>query len=269
MNHSLNNVDKNPRDANSKILAIEELATERGNTGGLVKRIDENRELLELLQERVPQFVSSHPWLVGWIQANDNFFTQLEGILETHQMLRMPKDYPRPWPGVREQALALISALQVPALIHLLTSESTAAVAQRLSEAGHRNLGMTPLEMLQPTIVQAVVQLRNAHSKLPAGQVVAQTNEEPQQVAFPSKNKYFEEQALALINALQVPALIHWLSSETPSAVAQRLKEAGHDHFEMMSRVTQETIVAFAISQLQSGRITLSFSADISPMKSI
>lgn len=84
--------------ANRKVMAIEELATKRGTTGGLVKRIDENRELLELLQERVPQFVSSHPWLVGWIQANDNFFTQLEGILETHQALRMPKDYPRPWP---------------------------------------------------------------------------------------------------------------------------------------------------------------------------
>jgi hypothetical protein len=106
MNHSLNNVDKNPRDANSKILAIEELATERGNTGGLVKRIDENRELLELLQERVPQFVSSHPWLVGWIQANDNFFTQLEDILETRKMLFTPSmastlhDYPRRWPAL-------------------------------------------------------------------------------------------------------------------------------------------------------------------------
>jgi hypothetical protein len=94
MNHSHN-----------KIFAIEELATERGNTGGLVKRIDENRELLELLQERVPQFVSSHPWLVGWIQANDNFFTQLEGILETRKMLFTPSmaslhDYPRRWPAL-------------------------------------------------------------------------------------------------------------------------------------------------------------------------
>jgi hypothetical protein len=85
--------------ANRKVKAIEELAIERGNTGGLVKRIDENRELLELLHERVPEFVTSHPWLVGWIRANDHFFTQLEGILETHQAMRMPKDYPRPWPG--------------------------------------------------------------------------------------------------------------------------------------------------------------------------
>ena len=85
--------------ANRKIMAIEELATVRGTTGGLVKRIDENRELLELLQERVPEFVSAHPWLVGWIKANDEFFTQLEGILETHQAWLKLQDYPRPWPG--------------------------------------------------------------------------------------------------------------------------------------------------------------------------
>lgn len=84
--------------ANRKVKAIEELTIQRGSTGGLIKRIDENRELLELLQERVPEFVASHPWLVGWIRANDQFFTQLEGILETHQALRMPQDYPRPWP---------------------------------------------------------------------------------------------------------------------------------------------------------------------------
>jgi hypothetical protein len=89
--------------ANRKVKAIEELAIERGNTGGLIKRIDENREILELLQERVPEFVASHPWLVGWIKANDQFFTQLEGILETNQALLMAQDYPRPWPSQIDQ----------------------------------------------------------------------------------------------------------------------------------------------------------------------
>jgi len=86
-----------------KIKAIEALATQRGNTGGLIKRIDENRELLELLQERVPEFVSSHLWLVGWIKANDQFFTQLEDILETHQALLIPQNYPRLWPSQIDQ----------------------------------------------------------------------------------------------------------------------------------------------------------------------
>lgn len=84
--------------ANRKLKAIDELATKRGNTGGLIKRIDENRELLELLQERVPEFVSSHSWLVGWIKSNDQFFTQLEGILKTHEAQLMSKGYPRAWP---------------------------------------------------------------------------------------------------------------------------------------------------------------------------
>ena len=85
-------------DARRKVKAIEELATKRGNTGGLVKRIDENRELLELLQKEAPEFVSSHPWLIGWIEANDQFFTQLDGILGTAKPPHMP-NYPRPWPG--------------------------------------------------------------------------------------------------------------------------------------------------------------------------
>lgn len=85
-------------DVSRKIKAIEALAIQRGNTGGLIKRIDENRELLELLQARVPEFVSAQPWLVGWIKANDEFFTQLEGILETRQATLMLEDYPRPWP---------------------------------------------------------------------------------------------------------------------------------------------------------------------------
>jgi hypothetical protein len=86
-------------DAHRKVKAIEELATKRGSTGGLVKRIDENRELLELLQRDAPEFVSSHPWLVGWIEANDQFFTQLDGILDTAKPPHTPENYPRPWPG--------------------------------------------------------------------------------------------------------------------------------------------------------------------------
>lgn len=82
-----------------KIKAIEELATTRGNTGGLLKRIDENREVLELLQERVPDFVSSHPWLEVWLRCNDNFFVQLEAILETEKIWGACEGFPRPWPG--------------------------------------------------------------------------------------------------------------------------------------------------------------------------
>lgn len=88
-------------DTYRKVKAIEELATTRGNTGGLVKRIDENRELLELMQKEAPEFVSSHPWLIGWIEANDQFFVQLNGILGTAMPPHMP-NYPRPWPALSQ-----------------------------------------------------------------------------------------------------------------------------------------------------------------------
>lgn len=49
------------------------LATKRGTTGGLFKRIDENRELLQLLHDECPTFLREHSWIEGWIRGNDNF----------------------------------------------------------------------------------------------------------------------------------------------------------------------------------------------------
>lgn len=94
MNNKIDVVKMNLAEAIRKVKAIEELAIQRGTTGGLIKRIDENRELLELIQDRVPEFVSSHPWLVGWVEANDAFFTQLEGILETRKAQHMEEASP-------------------------------------------------------------------------------------------------------------------------------------------------------------------------------
>lgn len=85
--------------AHRTVKAIEGLATKRGSTGGLLKRIDENRELLELLQKEAPEFVSSHPWLIGWMESNDQFFTQLDAILGTAKPQHLPTNYPRPWPA--------------------------------------------------------------------------------------------------------------------------------------------------------------------------
>lgn len=90
----------NPFKANRNLKAIEELVFKRGTTGGLIKRIDENRELLELLQSKAPEIISTHPWIVGWIKANDDFFVQMEQILkvEIENKSRPHKNYPRPWP---------------------------------------------------------------------------------------------------------------------------------------------------------------------------
>ena len=45
--------------------------------GGVFKRIDENRELLEVLQQKAPEFLQKNPWVYLWIEAHDEFFTEL------------------------------------------------------------------------------------------------------------------------------------------------------------------------------------------------
>lgn len=81
----------------SRLKAIETLCNTRGSTGGLIKRIDENRELLEVLQRDSPAFLADHPWVVGWIAANDAFFCQLNAVIRSRQP-GLSLAYPRPWP---------------------------------------------------------------------------------------------------------------------------------------------------------------------------
>lgn len=73
-------------------------------SGGVYKRIDENRELLELLNSKTPEFVKAHPWVVGWLESNDEFLTQLavdvpvsEGQFIPGQ-LNTASVFPRQWP---------------------------------------------------------------------------------------------------------------------------------------------------------------------------
>lgn len=46
--------------------------------GGIYKRIDENRELRELLQSKAPEFLAAHPWVNGWFDSADGFLVDLE-----------------------------------------------------------------------------------------------------------------------------------------------------------------------------------------------
>ncbi|MDD2892551.1 MAG: hypothetical protein PHF20_01360 [Halothiobacillaceae bacterium] len=46
--------------------------------GGIYKRIDENRELMELLQAKAPEFLAAHPWVNSWLDSTDGFLVDLE-----------------------------------------------------------------------------------------------------------------------------------------------------------------------------------------------
>lgn len=72
--------------------------TVKNTEGGILKRIDENRELLDLLNIAAPDFISNHQWVVGWFKSQDDFLLKLANELR----IKIPSEetnYPRPFNG--------------------------------------------------------------------------------------------------------------------------------------------------------------------------
>lgn len=72
--------------------------------GGIYKRIDENRELLELLMAEAPQVLAAKPWIVGWLESQDRFLRDIESAVPLTDV-QFPEHesasgrrFPRPWP---------------------------------------------------------------------------------------------------------------------------------------------------------------------------
>jgi len=67
---------------------------------GIFKRIDENRELLELLQEKSPHLLEQAPWVVSWLKSQDQFLSDLAEVADVtnHFEYKTGRKYPRPWP---------------------------------------------------------------------------------------------------------------------------------------------------------------------------
>lgn len=53
--------------------------------GGVLKRIDENRELLELLYKDASDFIDDHPWVIEWFKSQDRFLLQLAEKITTKE----------------------------------------------------------------------------------------------------------------------------------------------------------------------------------------
>lgn len=77
----------------------------RRHHGGIYKRIDENRELLELLQREVPELLVRQPWIISWLESQDGFLCDLEAAVPLIDDVQFPNRnspsgdrFPRPWP---------------------------------------------------------------------------------------------------------------------------------------------------------------------------
>lgn len=82
--------------AKRKLSEIQHIALTESR--GIHKRIDENRELLELLQKEHPEVLREHFWIEGWLESQDSFLIALERVLGLPPV-RLPSGFPRQWPG--------------------------------------------------------------------------------------------------------------------------------------------------------------------------
>jgi hypothetical protein len=112
-----------------RLKAIEDVASRVGR--GVHKRIDENRELLELLQSKCPEFMDKHHWVQGWLLSHDDFFTYLADAAlipnpweERNKMALRP--FPRAWPGIWQAKKPSFEMLNSPNI----GSEPTSSDAQ-------------------------------------------------------------------------------------------------------------------------------------------
>jgi hypothetical protein len=77
------------------------------HSGGVFKRIDENRELLELLRKDAPELLTKQPWIESWLRSQDDFLNELAAQvpLAHAQFAPTPLGYPghqfpRPLPAL-------------------------------------------------------------------------------------------------------------------------------------------------------------------------
>ncbi len=72
----------------------------RAAGGGIDKRLDENRELLEYLKDNHEEVLMKSPWIVGWIRANDEFFQLAKQHLGKTDVELSSMQLPRPFPEI-------------------------------------------------------------------------------------------------------------------------------------------------------------------------
>lgn len=63
---------------------------------GIFKRIDENRELFEFLQQKAPDVLERFIWIEGWLAGQDIFLVDLANALEWSSLFSR---HPRAWTG--------------------------------------------------------------------------------------------------------------------------------------------------------------------------
>lgn len=67
--------------------------------GGLLKRLDENRELMELLERDAPELLTANPWVRRWLESQDTYLVKVATAAEVSTESANPlSNFPRSMP---------------------------------------------------------------------------------------------------------------------------------------------------------------------------
>ncbi|EIX7311936.1 hypothetical protein MK605_004648 [Escherichia coli] len=87
------------QESREKLQVLEEVIAQSHR--GVFKRIDENRELLELLYREAPELMNNFPWIRNWIVSQDEYLNKLAEVSGAENPFERPYDdkpYPRAFP---------------------------------------------------------------------------------------------------------------------------------------------------------------------------
>lgn len=138
-NRILQSLVSSDADALRRLSRVEELCNLSDCGRGITKRIDENRELLQCLQEHAPEVLERCCWIEGWISGTDIFLNNLMARLELSTPAWMVKLHcPRPWPG--KHSIEQFYECSTPA--NCASSVILDRVLQVCRESGYRRMGI-------------------------------------------------------------------------------------------------------------------------------
>lgn len=63
--------------------------------GGIEKRLDENRELLETIISKTPKLLKDNPWIVNWIKSNEEYLLKITGAANIELDVRRIRPFPK------------------------------------------------------------------------------------------------------------------------------------------------------------------------------
>jgi hypothetical protein len=98
-----------------------------GLRGGVYKRIDQNRELLEELRTYASELLERRPWIEEMLKQHDEFFCGLAEAIPPVKAHYMPfaglgRPFPRPWiNSLQDQRAPASAPVQAGEIFHIKT----------------------------------------------------------------------------------------------------------------------------------------------------